>query len=113
MDPPNLVKMDPPKEPDQRKQSLYLPSQLLEEANETAQRKDRSLSWVVRDAWEQAREYLIQGKLSQNPYTRDRQRRSIYFPLEMIAEIQSVGDNHRRSVSWLVTQAWIYSQLRK
>lgn len=105
--------MDTLRKSDERKRSLYLPSQMLKEVGEMAQRQDRSLSWVVRDAWKQSREYLTQGNLSPNLYTEDRERRSFYFPFEISLEIQAVGETHHRSISWLVTQAWIYSQSPK
>lgn len=36
---------------DARKQSLYFPEDMLEEIQQQAQRLDRSLSWVVQQAW--------------------------------------------------------------
>lgn len=36
---------------DARKQSLYFPEEMLLEIQQTAQRLDRSLSWVVQQAW--------------------------------------------------------------
>jgi uncharacterized small protein (TIGR04563 family) len=37
--------------PDKRKQSLYFPNEMLEELQAEASRRDRSLSWVVQQAW--------------------------------------------------------------
>lgn len=43
---------------DKRKQSLYFPEEMLNEIEREAQRLDRSLSWVVQQAWKVARAQL-------------------------------------------------------
>lgn len=40
---------------DKRKQSLYFPEDMLKEIQEEAARQDRSLSWIVQQAWRIAR----------------------------------------------------------
>ena len=40
---------------DKRKQSLYFPEEMLKEIQEEANRQDRSLSWVVQQAWKVAK----------------------------------------------------------
>ncbi len=40
---------------DNRKQSLYFPEDMLEEIQREATRQDRSMSWVVQQAWRIAR----------------------------------------------------------
>ena len=40
---------------DHRKQSLYFPEEMLEEIQRESSRQDRSLSWVVQQAWKVAR----------------------------------------------------------
>lgn len=40
---------------DRHKQSLYFPSDILQEIRDEAKRLDRSLSWVVQRAWKVAR----------------------------------------------------------
>jgi uncharacterized small protein (TIGR04563 family) len=40
---------------DRRKQSLYFPEGMLEEIEGEAQRQDRSLSWILQQAWRLAR----------------------------------------------------------
>ena len=40
---------------DSRKQSLYFPEEMLEEIKNEANRQDRSLSWIVQQAWKIAR----------------------------------------------------------
>lgn len=40
---------------DHRKQSLYFPEEMLGEIQKQAERQDRSLSWIVQQAWKLAR----------------------------------------------------------
>lgn len=40
---------------DHRKQSLYFPEDMLGEIQREAERQDRSLSWIVQQAWKLAR----------------------------------------------------------
>ncbi len=40
---------------DKRKQSLYFPEETLLEIQQEANRQDRSLSWIVQQAWRTAR----------------------------------------------------------
>jgi len=40
---------------DKRKQSLYFPEEMLRQIQEEATRQDRSLSWIVQQAWRTAR----------------------------------------------------------
>jgi len=40
---------------DHRKQSLYFPEEMLTEIQHEATRQDRSLSWIVQQAWRVAR----------------------------------------------------------
>ena len=40
---------------DKRKQSLYFPEDMLKEIQEEATRQDRSMSWIVQQAWKIAR----------------------------------------------------------
>ena len=40
---------------DKRKQSLYFPVEMLKEIQNEANRQDRSLSWIVQQAWRIAR----------------------------------------------------------
>jgi uncharacterized small protein (TIGR04563 family) len=40
---------------DKRKQSLYFPEEMLSDIKREALRQDRSLSWIVQQAWRLAR----------------------------------------------------------
>jgi len=51
---------------DRRKQSLYFPEDMLLEIQEEAARQDRSLSWVIQQAWKVAR-----GQLARVPGVND------------------------------------------
>ena len=44
---------------DKRKQSLYFPEDMLKEIQEEANRQDRSLSWIVQQAWRIARTEIM------------------------------------------------------
>ena len=44
-----------PSSSDKRKQSLYFPEKMLLEIQAEALRQDRSLSWIVQQAWKIAR----------------------------------------------------------
>jgi uncharacterized small protein (TIGR04563 family) len=43
---------------DKRKQSLYFPEDMLAEIKREALRQDRSLSWIVQQAWRISREEI-------------------------------------------------------
>jgi uncharacterized small protein (TIGR04563 family) len=43
---------------DKRKQSLYFPEEMLREIQEEATRQDRSLSWIMQQAWKAARVHV-------------------------------------------------------
>jgi uncharacterized small protein (TIGR04563 family) len=54
--------MDGPNEmnrADKRKQSLYFPVEMLREIQMEANRQDRSLSWIVQQAWRLARAEIM------------------------------------------------------
>ncbi len=44
---------------DKRKQSLYFPEEMLREIEDEAKRQDRSLSWIVQQAWRIARNEIM------------------------------------------------------
>ena len=44
---------------DKRKQSLYFPEDMLNEIQAEANRQDRSLSWIVQQAWKAARAQIM------------------------------------------------------
>ena len=48
-----------PKPTDKRKQSLYFPEEMLREIQLEANRQDRSLSWIVQQAWRIARAEIM------------------------------------------------------
>jgi uncharacterized small protein (TIGR04563 family) len=51
---------------DKRKQSLYFPEDMLAEILEEARRQDRSMSWIVQQAWRVAK-----GDISRFPSVND------------------------------------------
>ena len=46
---------------DKRKQSLYFPEEMLKEIQDEANRQDRSLSWIVQQAWRIARAEIMRS----------------------------------------------------
>lgn len=44
---------------DKRKQSLYFPEDMLKEIQDEATRQDRSLSWIVQQAWRISRSEIM------------------------------------------------------
>lgn len=54
------------KRSDKRKQSLYFPEEMLKEIQAEANRQDRSLSWIVQQAWRIAR-----GEIARFPSVND------------------------------------------
>ena len=54
---------------DKRKQSLYFTEDMLQEIQREATRQDRSLSWIVQQAWRLARARIasIPGMNEPNP----------------------------------------------
>ena len=51
---------------DKRKQSLYFPEEMLSEIQTEANRQDRSLSWIVQQAWR-----LSRGEIMRFPSVND------------------------------------------
>ena len=72
---------------DKRKQSLYFPEEMLKEIQDEANRQDRSLSWIVQQAWRIARTEIMR------------------FPSVNDVLESSAGDTiGRSSVSWASTR---------
>jgi uncharacterized small protein (TIGR04563 family) len=40
------------------------------------------------------------------PHTSEKRKQSLYFPEEMLREIQAEATRQDRSLSWIVQQAW-------
>ena len=66
---------------DKRKQSLYFPESMLKEIQVEANRQDRSLSWIVQQAWKVAR-----AEIKRYPSVND-----VGEPEEASSENRSVG----------------------
>ena len=49
-----------------RRQNLYFPADMLEEIQREGQRQDRTISWLIQQAWKVAR-----GELKRIPSTTD------------------------------------------
>lgn len=56
---PEAMDLADTKRTDKRKQSLYFPEEMLREIQLEANRQDRSLSWIVQQAWRIARNEIM------------------------------------------------------
>lgn len=56
---PETIDLADTKRTDKRKQSLYFPEEMLKEIQLEANRQDRSLSWIVQQAWRIARNEIM------------------------------------------------------
>ena len=65
---------------DKRKQSLYFPVEMLKEIQQEANRQDRSLSWIVQQAWRIARPEILRfpsvNDVLEGDYASDDERES-------------------------------------
>lgn len=52
---------------DRRKQSLYFPEGVLQEIEREAARQDRSLSWILQQAWRIARDRITGMRGANDP----------------------------------------------
>ena len=52
---------------DRRKQSLYFPEGVLQEIEREAARQDRSLSWILQQAWRIARDRIVAMRGANDP----------------------------------------------
>jgi uncharacterized small protein (TIGR04563 family) len=52
---------------EKRKQSLYFPEEMLSEIAAEAARQDRSMSWIVQQAWKMARETVMRFPAPSDP----------------------------------------------
>jgi uncharacterized small protein (TIGR04563 family) len=55
---------------EKRKQSLYFPEEMLAEISKEADRQDRSMSWIVQQAWKMAREQVMRFPSPSDPAQR-------------------------------------------
>ncbi len=56
---------------DKRKQSLYFPESMLNEIKAEAARQDRSLSWIVQQAWRIARKEIMKFPSVNDDFDKD------------------------------------------
>ncbi|MGE0872296.1 MAG: hypothetical protein AB7P03_27300 [Kofleriaceae bacterium] len=92
-------------------QAIYLPESQLHDIEHQAVRTDRSLSWVVQEAWRISRESVVAlpSRDAARAIVRhgDRTRkRKLHFPGEMLVEIEDVAERLGCSVSWIVQAAY-------
>ena len=49
---------------------------------------------------------------SEVPVKGDKKKQSLYFPVEMLDEMQREADRQERPLSWIMQQAWKHSRER-
>jgi len=74
---------------DKRKQSLYFPVEMLREIQIEANRQDRSLSWIVQQAWRLAR-----GEIRRFPSVNDAADAGTHEPEEFSVNDAVDADTH-------------------
>jgi uncharacterized small protein (TIGR04563 family) len=52
---------------EKRKQSLYFPEEMLAEIAAEAARQDRSMSWIVQQAWKMSRDHVMRFPAPSDP----------------------------------------------
>ena len=44
---------------DKKKQSLYFPTEMLDEMSKEADRQERQISWIIQQAWKLSRDRIM------------------------------------------------------
>ncbi len=98
------------------KKTLYIPDSMLQEIADEAARTDRSISYIVQYAWTCARQRLIAAHdreaaeklrpLSMPAASTEERKQSLYFPMEMLAEMEESSKRFESSISWAVQLAY-------
>ncbi|MGE0549262.1 MAG: hypothetical protein AB7O24_23270 [Kofleriaceae bacterium] len=92
-------------------QAIYLPETLLHDIEHQAVRTDRSLSWVVQEAWKISRDSVVAlpsrdaARAIVRHHDRTRKRK-LHFPGEMLVEMEDVAERLGCSISWIVQAAY-------
>jgi len=94
---------------DKREQALYFPESMLQEIQQQAVRLDRSLSWCAQYAWTRQRARFADkptGEIDQHAFGGEKRKQTLFFPSDMLAEIQDAAVRLDCSLSWLIQRAW-------
>lgn len=93
-------------------QALFLPEALLAELQVEGVRTDRSLSYLVQYAWKEARERIrslpdrsAAESLQRSFADSAKGKQTLYFPGDMLAEIEDEAARFDSSASWIVQLA--------
>lgn len=96
---------------EKRKHALFFPSGMLSQIRSEAARLDRSLSWCMQRAWTIAREEIMRSQPDDEPAPPGasddaRVEQALYWPEDMLREMQLEAARQDRSLSWLAQRAW-------
>jgi len=99
---------------DKLPQALYFPETMLQDIQDQATRLDRSLSWCAQYAWRRQRARFVDGPIpdmfDKLPYDGDKCKQTLYFPEDMLVEIQNEAVRLDHSLSWLIQRAWHWTR---
>jgi uncharacterized small protein (TIGR04563 family) len=94
---------------DKIEQALYFTEATLQELHEQATRCDRSLSWIVQSAWRFAQPRIAgladraaASALSRPLLDSHKRKQTLYFPTEMLVEMEAQAARFDSSLSWLL-----------
>ena len=102
---------------DKREQALYFPETMLRELQQHAARLDRSMSWVAQKAWEHACAHIREASYEEISTLRpkgvamkDNRKQTLFFPEDMLEQIQDEAMRIDSSLSFLVQAAYTYAR---
>lgn len=101
-------------EPDKVKRAYALPAGIIEDMQETATGSDRSLSYVVQAAWQQASSQIISAasldELGSGSGTDDQSSQTFFVPVQMVEEVEKKAEEFGCSPGRLIEAAWTLSR---
>jgi len=98
---------------DKFENALYFPEPMLDEIQDEATRLDASMSWIVQKAWVLAREVIARTPdrdaaqaLRSDYVDATKRRQTLYYPGEMLVEMEAEATRFDSSMSWVVQLAF-------
>jgi len=92
--------------------ALYFPEPMLDEIQDEATRLDKSMSWIVQKAWVLTREVIARtpdrdaaAALRSEPVVSTKRRQTLYYPGEMLVEMEAEATRFDSSMSWVMQLA--------
>ncbi len=101
---------------EKREQALYWPESMLQEIQQHAYRTDRSLSYIAQLAWKTAgaairgSDYDRVKALVGSYEGSDKRKQSLFFPVDMLAEMESESVRLDSSISLVAQAAFVLAK---